>query len=583
MIRFQTNFSRATLILLLISILLVANPGTAAPPLPGDPFNTRDNKEGQGAINVLYADQEWPFGLTADDDQLWNQDSPEVKEEAEMGDHFGGALASGDFNCDGYDDLAIGVPDEDIEGNLVIEAAGAVNVIYGTADGLSPVETSTHLGDQVWHQDSTGIHGVAQAGDYFGQTLAAGNFNGDFCDDLVIGVPGETIESSGKVSAGAVNVIYGSYEGLSPVADIGGLLIDNQVWTQDSPDVDGTAVAFGQFGYALATGDFNDDGYDDLAVGAPFITVDEQGYAGTVNILYGSTLGLDTESNYGSGRENQLIVQAFPHLGEIPEAHDYFGFALTAGRFDNDGTDDLAIGVPGEDDFTGKVHVLYGSDIYHYNGLQLVGIDTFNGSMPYWDEYPEAGDQFGFALAAGNFGYSDHDDLAVGVPTEDRETPGYTTVIDSGIVQVLFGSIDGLTDTDGLVLLPWWGLSCDLAGDSTYYGFTLSAGDFNPGAANWYDDLVVGAPGSNYSAIGCLEQGIGMIFVHQGTELGPDFFNMIWSQDVYSVIGTPSPGDFFGLALTTGDFNNDGKTDLAVGVPGDSDRKPGGAAARPRR
>ena len=85
-----------------------------------------------------------------------------------------------DFNGDGFDDLAVGVPGEDIG---TINSAGAVNVIYGSSGGLSCG------GNQFWHQDSSGILDTAEASDQFGDALAAGDFNGDgFDDDLAVGV-----------------------------------------------------------------------------------------------------------------------------------------------------------------------------------------------------------------------------------------------------------------------------------------------------------------------------------------------------------------------------------------------------------
>ena len=66
---------------------------------------------------------------------------------------------SADFNGDGFDDLALGVPGEDIRGLI---DAGAVNVIYGSATGL------TAIGNQLWHQDSTDIEDLAEDGDTFG-------------------------------------------------------------------------------------------------------------------------------------------------------------------------------------------------------------------------------------------------------------------------------------------------------------------------------------------------------------------------------------------------------------------------------
>jgi len=68
---------------------------------------------------------------------------------------FGYSLATGDFNDDGYDDLAIGVPSEDLN-DPTIQDMGAVNVIYGSASGLS----ATSIPDQSWHQGSVGIKGT---------------------------------------------------------------------------------------------------------------------------------------------------------------------------------------------------------------------------------------------------------------------------------------------------------------------------------------------------------------------------------------------------------------------------------------
>ncbi len=135
--------------------------------------------------------------------QIWHQDIDGVEGGSEALDNFGASLAVGDFDGDGKDDLAIGVPGEDI-GNIA--SAGAVNILYGTNNGL------TVTGDQIWHQDIDGVEGGSEAFDNFGASLAVGDFDGDGKDDLAIGVPGEDIGNI--VSAGAVNIIYGSDSGL---------------------------------------------------------------------------------------------------------------------------------------------------------------------------------------------------------------------------------------------------------------------------------------------------------------------------------------------------------------------------------
>jgi len=125
---------------------------------------------------------------------------------AETENHNDPCKNYGDFNGDGFKDLAIGVPSEDIKG---IVDAGAVNIIYGSVQGI---HRDAGLPDQFVHQDSIGIDDEPEENDHFGEDLAAGDFNGDGFDDLVIGVKHEKV--NGKKKAGAVHVIYGSALGL---------------------------------------------------------------------------------------------------------------------------------------------------------------------------------------------------------------------------------------------------------------------------------------------------------------------------------------------------------------------------------
>src|SRR5688572_29883157 len=81
---------------------------------------------------------------------------------------------NGDFNRDGYDDLAVGAPGEDVGiDSAEIDKAGAVSIIYGSRKGLRPAN------NQFWHLSSPGVNGVAESGDGFGYALGIGDFNGD--------------------------------------------------------------------------------------------------------------------------------------------------------------------------------------------------------------------------------------------------------------------------------------------------------------------------------------------------------------------------------------------------------------------
>ena len=200
-----------------------------------------------GAVNVVYgAPNE---GLVEIDSQFWHQGSPGVDGAVETNDRFGAALAAGDFDGDGYDDLAVGAPTEDIG---TVDSAGAVTVLYGSASGLTGR-------DQMWYEGNRGLGGEAEAADFFGAALAAGDFDRDGRDDLAVGIPGEKL--GGLDDAGYVIILYGEEGGLSAVRGIGII--------QGIGGVRNGYEAGDHFGSALTTGDFNGDAYADLVIGVP--------------------------------------------------------------------------------------------------------------------------------------------------------------------------------------------------------------------------------------------------------------------------------------------------------------------------
>jgi hypothetical protein len=373
----------------------------------GVPGESVGSVQGAGAVHILYGSAS---GLRATSSQFWNQNSSGILDSCEANDLFGSALIAGDFDGDGFADLAIGVPNENIGSTA---DAGGVNVLYGTASGLRSTS------NQFWSQNSSGILDACEAGDFFGRSLASGDFNGDGFDDLAISAPEESVGS--LVQAGAVNVIYGSAAGLRSTG--------NQLWTQNSSNILDVAEAGDQFASVTATGDFNNDGFDDLACGQRLEDVGSTHGGGGVNVIYGSANGLRYNGNQFWSQDSSGIL-------DTAEDADYFGSSLAVGDFNGDHFDDLAIGALGENDTAGAVHVLYGSA----TRLRATSNQMFDQASAGIADDPEFGDFFGQGLVAGRFNSGNKWDLAIAIPGED-----IGAVTNAGAVAILFGSSTGLT------------------------------------------------------------------------------------------------------------------------------------------
>ncbi|MFD9398182.1 FG-GAP and VCBS repeat-containing protein [Streptomyces sp. NPDC060011] len=184
----------------------------------------------------------------------------------------GGDGVIADFNKDGYGDIAVGTA-------LYSTHKGRVSVWYGSSTGPSRDTRIT--------QATSGVAGTPENYDEFGDTVSAGDVNGDGYADLAVGVRGEEID--GKEYAGGVHVFKGRASGLSGTG--------SQWFARNSPGVPGALTADDQFGGLVRLRDTNGDGKADLYVSA----------AGSV-LLPGSAAGITTT---GATEYNTLPIDSF--------------------------------------------------------------------------------------------------------------------------------------------------------------------------------------------------------------------------------------------------------------------------------
>jgi hypothetical protein len=461
---------------------------------------------------------------------------------------IGGGAAKGDFNGDGFADLAVGVPYEDEDG---VNAVGGVNIIYGSSAGLSATA------DQNLNETTFGF--PFHSNDHFGWALAAGDFNGDLKSDLAISMPDYESDFDARnnnLNQGALFLIDGSSSGLDTST------------TRSLGSLDGKG---GRQGAALVWADFNGDGFGDLAVGLPDAKAKADGLAcspasfdvtnsGEVQVYYGSMQGL---GQFGAQifRQGSCNYTDGIGIGDSPEDGDHFGSSLAA--LNGGSFADLVIGTPNEDlalfdkQDAGMVQLIkgFGDGL----GLHAEFNQTITQDTPGVGGAAESNDQFGRVLATGDFDGSGGADLVVGIPFEDLLD---NTAADGGAIQVFFHGVGTqIVSPSGSQFisqsnLPSVGVE---AGDR--FGWALAVGDFD---SDNRADIAVGSPGENLGSIA----DAGLVTILYGSSTGPSLTRVQhWTQDSTSVLDVAEPGDQFGYALSSWNYGKTSHADLAIGAP----------------
>ncbi len=391
-----------------------------------------------GGVQIDYGSA---TGIMASKSHFLSQATPGVPGETAAEGVFGRTLVTGYFNDDCYADLAIGDPGDPGTGNVSEDGRGSVTVLYGSKNGLTTNNAHRFLG-QATTDTSTNTG--------FGGSLASGDFNHDGRDDLAVGG-----EHNGL---GAVAVLYGGAITLGAPS----------TWLSVSGGAD-----------ALAAGDFNGDGYADLAAGTVNSTVNGKVSAGSVTVFNGSAKGITTT---GSRRLTQETAGIPPGTSQ---AHAFFGVSLAAGDVNGDGLADLVVGISGQTlgtiKFAGDIAYIPGTP----NGLTGSGAMLFSQATAGVPGDPQFLDSAGDAVAVGDLNGDGYADIAFSIPHD--EVLGDPAV---GSVIVLRGTKPGPTATGAVQLSEKTAGIPGGAPAQAQFGDGLHIAYIHGGKQ---DDLVVGA------------------------------------------------------------------------------------------
>lgn len=437
------------------------------------------------------------------------------------GEQFGAAIASGDINGDGVDDLVVGSPFHSSGGNTW---DGMVSVYFGDTD------VHKRLFDAEVDYPDVAIYG-RYSGDQIGSSLAVGDFNDDDYDDVLIGAYNAMSDDK---RPGKAFLIFGRPNYEAPAIKLSEKTADKEFIGK--ADGDG-------FGFAVNMADINSDNIDDILIGAPFSMSTDALKTGAVYGYKGSTKNVDSVDSgvkYFNGQDADVIFYG-------KESGERFGAAIEVADVLDNSYDDVIISAyfaSGEGGpQVGKVYVFRGAKTYQ-KSVNFATV-VLEGEEPYsW---------LGFDIGAGRFGEDKKDDIAISsFPYLSDKKIGKVYIV-AGRTKFLGGSTFAVNKD-----------TADYYFEGTDSENAFGAGlEFTDIDHDRKKDLVIGAPGVNLTKNKSVEEGEIYVFYNRMLEDGVSSFDLK-KDEINSVVYGENPDDWFGSELASMDYNDDGFMDIIV-------------------
>ena len=456
-------------------------------------------------------------------------------------DASGRAVAMADLDGDGFKDIIVGSIGTDGAGN-VVPNSGSVDIIWGDTQANLGLSRDLLTGSDV-HIDG------ADTGDQTGTFVVAGDFDGDGFADLAIGASQGDGPGNIRPDCGEVYIFYGR-----PRAGWAGItsVTQRDVVVYGADPSDGSGIS-------LAVGDVDNDGLADLLIGGSAMDGPANGRlnCGGVNLLWG-----------GPRPEGGAVDLGSVVLIDGADAGDLAGRSLACGDLDGDGFDDIVIGVPngaGPGNAraqAGEVAVIWGRSKLAMGSYKDLAVDA---DYHVWGA--EAGDNAGTGVQVANYDGDAYGDLVIGEPLGDGIA---NAKINAGEVYLIYGQARaGWPASNDLNLgiagigKGWIGTE---AGD--LLGNAVDGGDMD---GDGKDEVVLGATLADGNANARASCGEMYLYFGNLRAATPDVITNVTAQQDVRIIGAWA-GDRAGSIMDMGDLDNNGKLELAIGVPG-SDSK----------